>query len=125
MRPLATSLVLAVLAAPVQGQPLQVIGYAGVLGEWEVTASVTEQPSSGRGRDYAGSLTMKHTGICTRDGPEEKTGLIRLQLASSRLTATLSVAGVDCTFSGKLADSYAGVMRCPDRKSVPLELWVK
>jgi hypothetical protein len=96
-----------------------------VLGEGEVTASVTEQPSSGRVRDYAGSLTMKHTGICTRDGPQEKTGVMRLQLSPSRLMATLSVAGVDCTFSGKLADPYAGVMRCPDRKSVPLELWVK
>ncbi|WP_428673103.1 hypothetical protein [Reyranella sp.] len=117
--------VLAVLAASVHAQSLQVIGYAGVLGEWEVTATVTEKPSSGRVRDYAGSLTMKHTGICTRDGPEEKTGVIRLQLSPSRLTATLSVAGVDCTFSGKQADSYTGVMRCPDRKSVPLEVWVK
>ena len=53
---------------------------------------------------------MKHTGISTRDGPEEKTGVMRLQLSPSLLMATLSVAGVDCTFSGKLADSYR--VRC-------------
>lgn len=125
MKALVIALVLTLLTRTLQAQPLQVIGYAGVLGEWEVSASVAEQPSSGRTRDYAGSLTMKHTGICTRDGPEEKTGNIRLQLSPSRVTAILSVAGVDCTFSGKGADSYTGVMRCPDRKPVPLELWMK
>ena len=38
---------------------------------------------------------MKHVGICTQDGPEEKSGEIRLQLSAwlGRLNAKLSVAG--------------------------------
>jgi hypothetical protein len=47
--------------------------------------------------EYAGPLTMKHVGICTQDGPEEKAGAMRLRISSSRLIATLSVAGVECT----------------------------
>ena len=70
---------------------------------------------------------MKHVGICTQDGPEEKTGEIRFQLSSSssQLNATLSVAGEECTYSGRLSDSYTGMMTCPDRVPVPLTLWVK
>ena len=104
----------------------QVFGYAGVLGEWELTATVTETASR-RAKEFSGPLTMKHTGVCTQDGPEEKTGEMRLQLSSSssRLNATLLVAGVECTYSGKLSDFYSGMMSCPDRQAVPLKLWVR
>jgi hypothetical protein len=58
---------------------------------------------------------------------QEKTGEMRLQISasSSQLNATLSVAGVDCAYSGQLSDSYTGTMNCPDRQAVPLKLWVK
>ena len=39
--------------------------------------------------------------------------------------ATLSIAGVECTYRGRLSDSYTGKLYCPDRPAVPLELWVK
>ena len=126
MRALFLPIVLGALATPAQAQSRQVIGYAGVLGEWELTATVTET-ASGHIKEYSGPLTMKHVGVCTQDGPEEKTGELRFQLSSSssRLTATLLVAGVACTYSGKLSDSYAGMMTCPDRSTVPLRLWVR
>ena len=110
----------------VAAQPLQVIGYSGYLGEWELTATVTET-TTGAAPEYSGPLTMTHVGICTQDGPEEKTGALRLRIlvASSRLNATLSVAGVECTFNGQLSDSYTGTMNCPGRPAVPLRLWVK
>ena len=124
MRALLLLIMLGALATPAQAQSRQVIGYAGLLGEWELAATVTEN-SSRRSKEFSGPLTMKHTGVCTQDGPEEKTGELRLQLSSSRLTATLLVAGVACTYSGKLSDSYSGMMNCPDRSAVPLRLWVK
>jgi hypothetical protein len=70
---------------------------------------------------------MKHVGICTQDGPEEKTGEMRVQMSASlsQLNATLSVAGVECAYSGRLSDSYTGTMSCPDREAVPLRLWIK
>ena len=96
------------------------------LGEWELTATVTEKLPA-RAAEYSGPLTMKHVGICTQEGPEEKTGEMRFQMSasSSRLNATLSVAGVECTYSGQLSDSYTGTMNCPGRQGVPLKLWVK
>ena len=114
------------LASPTAGQSLELIGYAGELGEWELTAAVTERASSWT-REFSGPLMMKHVGICTQDGPEEKSGEIRLQLSawSGRLNAKLSVAGTTCTYSGILTDAYTGMMSCPNRQAVPLKLWLK
>ena len=126
MRAFFLPIVLSALATPAGAQSLQVTGYSGYLGEWELTATVTER-LSGRTKEYSGPLTMKHVGLCTQDGPEEKTGEMRLQISAlpSRLNATLLVAGVECTYSGRLSDSYTGTMNCPDRGPVPLRLWVK
>jgi len=128
VRALLLLIALGVLAAaPARSQSLEVTGYAGVLGEWEVTATVVPEKASQRTREYAGPLTMKHVGWCTQEGPDEKTGEIRLQIStlSSRLKATVSVDGVECAYRASRSDSYAGMMECPGRPAVPLELWVK
>jgi hypothetical protein len=114
------------LAAPAQAKSMQLIGYAGVLGEWELTATVTET-TPGRTKEFSGPLSMKHVGICTQDGPEQKSGEIRFQISalSSRLDATLLVEGVACSYSAGLSAPYSGMMTCPDREAVPLKLWLK
>lgn len=118
-------IILGALATPAGAQSLQLIGYSGYLGEWELTATVTED-GSGR-REYSGPMTMKHVGICTQEGPEERSGELRLQISASlsRLNATLTLAGVECTYSGQLSDSYNGTLSCPDREAVPLKLWLR
>jgi hypothetical protein len=45
-----------------------VTGQAGILAEWDLTATVTEQT---KGR-WAGPFSLKHVGFCRADGPEEK-----------------------------------------------------
>ena len=119
-------IVLGLLPTPAGAQSFQVIGYSGYLGEWELTATVTERISS-RTKEYSGPLTMRHIGLCTQDGPEEKTGEMRFQISasSSQLNATFSIAGVECTYSGRLSDSYTSTMDCPDRQALPLKLWLK
>jgi hypothetical protein len=125
VRALFLSIVLGALVTPAHAQSLEVIGYSGYLGEWELTATVTKAASGQKG--YFGPLMMKHVGLCTQDGPEEKTGELHIDISasSSRLDATLSIAGVECSYSGRLSDSYTGTMSCPDREAVPLKLWVK
>ena len=126
MRAFCLAAVLGAIAAPASVQSLEVFGYAGVLGEWELTATVTENASR-RTKELSGPVTMTHVGLCTQDGPEKKTGEIRLQLSGSpsRLNATILVAGVACSYSGRLSNFYTGIMTCPDREAVPLKLWVK
>ena len=126
MRALLLLFLLSVVAAPAGAQSRQVFGYAGVLGEWELSATVTER-TSWWSKEFSGPLTLKHLGMCTVDGPEEKTGELRILLSnwSSRLTATLLIAGMECTYSGGLSDSYTGTMACPGKPLVPLRLWVR
>ena len=114
----------------VEAETLQVLGQAGVLGEWELTANISPT-DKGVGKlfldkSFSGPLLMKHVGICSVDGPEQKTGEIRLQiLGSSRVKATLVVEGVTCTYAGRKLDSYSGVLRCPNQRDVPLLIWLK
>jgi hypothetical protein len=125
VRALLLSIGLVALFEPAHAQSLEIIGYSGYLGEWELTATVTETAHDQKG--YSGPLTMKHVGLCTQEGPEERTGELHFELSasSSRLDATLSVAGVECSYRGRLSDSYTGTLVCPDREAVPLRLWVK
>jgi hypothetical protein len=119
------AVILGVVTASAPARALEVTGTSGFLGEWEVTATVTETVS-GRTRDYRGPLVMKHIGLCTQAGPEEKKGEMRLQIsASSQLNATLSLPGTECTASGPLSDGYNGTMTCSDRQVIPLRLRVK
>jgi hypothetical protein len=119
------AVMLGVVAAAAPARALEVTGVSGFLGEWEVTATVTET-ASGRTREYRGPLVMKHVGLCTQDGPEEKAGEMRLHIsASSQLNATLSVPGTECTASGPLSDGYNGTMTCSDRQVIPLRLRVQ
>jgi hypothetical protein len=105
---------------------LEIVGYSGHLGEWELTATVTEDGSAAP-KNYSGPLSMKHVGLCIQDGPEEKSGNIRVQMlaSSSRMEATLLVEGVECRYRGTLSDFYNGTMSCSGREAVPLKLWVK
>ena len=119
-------LALGVLVTSANAEPLQIFGYSGDLGEWELTAAVTPEGSSADTR-YSGVLQMKHVGLCTQEGPEEKSGKIRIRLppSSSQLEATLWVDGVECSYKGILADFYSGNMNCTGQTGVPLKLWVK
>jgi hypothetical protein len=117
-------ILLVALATPAVAEgPHEIFGYAGVLGEWELTASVTAKDGT---KDFIGPLTITHVGICTVDGPEEKKGEIRFQISQpSRMSATLLVDGVACTYSGRLSNFYSGVMSCQDGRAVPLKIWLK
>jgi hypothetical protein len=115
---------LGALATPAVAETREVLGYAGVLGEWELTANVTGDDST---KPLVGPLTMTHVGICTVDSLEEKKGEIRLQISqpASRISATLLLDGVECTYSGRLSDFYSGTMNCPARAPIPLKIWLK
>ena len=120
------SLAVSLLAAPADADSLQIFGYSGFLGEWELTATVRGDASS-TPKKYSGPISMKHVGLCTQDGPEEKSGEINLEMlpSSSRLQATLWVDGVQCGYQGVLSDFYSGIMKCSGREGVPLKLWIK
>ena len=127
MRALLLSIVFGALVAPMYAQSLEVIGYSGYLGEWELTATVAETAPGRKG--YSGRLMMRHVGLCSQNGPEEKAAEIKLQIMRSgplsQIRATMTMDGARCTFSGKFSDTFNGLMDCDDAKGVPLTLSIK
>ena len=117
---------LGALAASARAEGVKVFGYGGVLGEWELSADVTEN-SSARAREFHGAVTMTHVGLCTQDGPEQRKGEIRIEMIGSaaRLKATMRLDGAECSYAATLSDAYKGTMTCPDQPAMPLTLWVR
>jgi hypothetical protein len=117
---------LGALASPARAESLEVLGYAGVLGEWELSATVAEDVSRPT-KEFSGPLTLRHIGICSQDGPEEKTGEIRFRLsaAASPSNATIVIAGETCSYKGSFSESRPGTMACADKGPVPLTIWLK
>jgi hypothetical protein len=114
------------LATPSGAQTRAVNGQFGILGEWELTATVTKQTDGG-GRRWNGPLSLKHIGLCSVDGPEEKAGELQLDVSDppGEATATLLIDGTACAFAGRLTDEYHGVMKCPDRRDEPMMLSIE
>src|SRR3954453_19449894 len=106
---ITTVLPLIAMAASVgacPAQALELIGQAGVLGEWELTANIT---ATGVRREFAGPIVLKHTGVCTTDEPETRTGEMRLGMArASRIKARLVIDGNPCSYSATKSDAYLG-----------------
>ena len=110
---LSVMLLLALLGfmAPAHAQSREVTGQAGILGEWELTATVTQRNTGGT-EEFVGPLSLKHVGICTVDGPEEKKGELRLRMSemSTRVMGTLLIDGSECTYNGDLKSLDNGIM---------------
>jgi len=127
VRSITIAAVLVILGSTAPGafESLEVLGQAGVLGEWELTAKLAA--TNATRKEFSGPLVMKHVGLCTQDGPEVKKGELRVQLSSaSRMKATLIMEGATpCTYQGQKSDAYKGMMRCPDQRDVPLMIWLK
>lgn len=126
MRTLALATLLALTPALAQATPLQVSGKAGYLSEWEVTA--TASPQGAGSREFSGPLLVKHIGLCSANGPVEKSGEIKLKmtgLSRSTVDATLTFGGQTCTFRAFRADTVEGTMDCPDTRGVPITLTIK
>lgn len=126
MRAVMSLVALLGFMAPAHAQSREVTGQAGILGEWELTATVTQRNTGGT-EEFVGPLSLKHVGICTVDGPEEKKGELRLRMSemSTRVMGTLLIDGSECTYDGDLKSLDNGIMSCPDRRSVPLVLSIK
>jgi hypothetical protein len=123
---IAIAALLGALATPSIPPSLQIEGYVGHLGEWELTAALSRHEAH-TDSDLAGPMMIKHVGFCSKDGPEIKTGAMKIRRSrlSSSIDVKLQIDGVWCTHSGDLSDAYIGTMVCPDRKAVPLTLWKK
>jgi hypothetical protein len=109
------------LGNPAQAQSLKLLGTAGYLSEWEVSGAV-----SVAGNAFSGPLIWKHVGLCSLNGPEEKSGTIRFRLSkirsAARIDATLSFGSAQCSFGGEFTGVSKGFMNCSDAGHIPISI---
>jgi hypothetical protein len=119
------ALAASLIALPVKAEPVELVGKMGFLGEWEIKAAVTPTEQD-RARLLAGPMTLRHVGLCSVNGPEEKSGRISVELlGASKIKARLVTDDHDCVFSGVLAEGAQGFMSCKGKSDYPLTLWRK
>ena len=113
---------------PAQARSLQIVGTAGYLSEWAITADVSDDPALASG-ELSGPISWKHTGLCAVSGPVEKSGAIKFKISGwgpfSRIDATMSFEQSQCIYSGSFANGTKGTMDCTDAKGIPLTLSIK
>ena len=105
----------------VMAQSYSVSGHAGYLGEWELKANLAKTLTSG-GVTYDGSVTLRHVGLCSVNGVEEKSGVVSLTVSrrTSAIDGTLSMKDDSCRIVAPASKSYSGLLNCRDGQGVPI-----
>jgi hypothetical protein len=121
MRALVSAIWICAGAPVALAQTYSAGGQVGYLQEWEIKASLAKTVTS-TGQDFQGPATLRHVGICSVNGVEEKSGMLRLKVSRSGVEGTLAMEGDRCRIVAAAARSYSGLMSCHDGQSVPINL---
>ena len=119
MRALVSAIWMCAGAPAALAQSYSASGQVGYVQEWEIKASLAKTLTS-TGQDFHGPVTLRHVGICSVDGVEEKSGVVWLKVSRSGIEGTLAMEGDSCRIVAAAARSYSGLMSCHDGQSVPI-----
>jgi hypothetical protein len=108
-------------ASAALAQPYSASGQVGYLQEWELKASLAKTVTGGK-VEYSGPLTLRHVGLCSTNGAEEKSGALTLRVSRSTagVEGTLAMDGDSCRIVASASRSYSGLMSCRNGQGVPI-----
>jgi hypothetical protein len=108
-------------AGSVMAQSYSVNGQVGYLGEWEMKANLAKTITSS-GVSYDGPVTLRHVGLCSVNGPEEKSGVVRLMVSrkTSAVEGTLAMKDDACRIAASASKPHSGLLNCRDGQGVPI-----
>jgi hypothetical protein len=114
------------LVAWASAEPYAASGQVGYLQEWELKASLAKTVSGGK-IEYSGPVTLRHVGLCSVNGVEEKSGKLRLTMsrAPGAAEGTLAMEGDSCRITANQAPSYAGLLTCRNGQGVPISFAIE
>jgi hypothetical protein len=74
------------------------------------------------GVTYDGPVTLRHVGLCTVNGVEEKSGVVRLTVSrgTSAIEGTLTIKDDNCRIVAPASKPYSGLLNCRDGQGVPI-----
>jgi hypothetical protein len=126
MRAVLVATSICIVAATAAAEPYAASGQVGYLQEWELKASLAKSVS-GRKIEYSGPVTLRHVGLCSINGVEEKSGNIRLTMSRAPAAAegTLALEGDSCRIVANQAPSYSGLLTCRNGQGVPISFSIE
>ncbi len=104
---------------PALAQSYSASGQIGYLQEWEIKGDLA-MTATRTGADYSGPVTLRHVGLCSANGVEEKSAVMQLKVSSSRLEGTLAMDDDNCKIVASPAASYSGLLSCRNGQGVPI-----
>ena len=111
------SAVLICLGAPqALAQSYSASGQIGYLQEWEIKGTLAKTTTR-LGADYSGPVRLRHVGLCSTNGVEEKPAVVQLNVSSSRMEGTLSMDDDSCRI---VASGSSGLLTCRNGQGVPI-----
>ena len=121
VRALALAIWIGAGAESVMAQSYSINGQIGYLQEWEMKASLAKTITSS-GVNYDGPVTLRHVGLCSVNGPEEKSAMVRLTVSrkTSGVEGTLTMTDDTCRIAASAAKSHSGLLNCRDGQGVPI-----
>jgi hypothetical protein len=121
MRALLSAILICAGAPAALAQSYSASGQVGYLSEWEMKASLARTVTSS-GEDYSGPVTLRHIGLCSVNGVEEKSGTVRLTVSprSSGVEGTLAMKDDSCRIVASASRSYSGLLSCRDGQGIPI-----
>jgi len=119
MRVIAATILLCSGAPVALAQSYSASGQIGYLGEWEIKGNLA-RITTRSGADYSGPVTLRHVGLCSANGIEEKPGVVQLKVSPSRLEGTLAMDDDNCKIVASAASSYSGLLSCRNGQGVPI-----
>ena len=121
MRALLSALCLCGTASAALAQSYSASGQVGYLQEWELKASLGKTVTGGK-VEYSGPLTLRHVGLCSVNGVEEKSGTLRLMVSrgNAGIEGTLAMVDDSCRIVASQSHPYSGLLSCRNAQGVPI-----
>ena len=112
--------------ASVRAQTYSAEGQIGYLQEWEMKASLVKTAGNA-GATYVGPVTLRHVGLCSANGVEEKSGVFELKISPrpSDVEGTLVMANDNCHVVASAAQGYSGLLNCRDGQGIPIRFSIE
>jgi hypothetical protein len=101
-------------------------GQIGYLQEWEMKGSLAKTMTR-TGANYDGPVTLRHVGLCSADGIEEKSGIVQLRISptNASFAGTLALKDDNCQISSSAGQPYTGLLSCRDGQGIPIHFTIE
>ncbi|SDR83726.1 hypothetical protein [Bradyrhizobium canariense] len=125
-RELALAIGICAAASATSAQTYSASGQIGYLQEWEMKASLAKTMTA-TGASYDGPVTLRHVGLCSVNGVEEKSGTVQLKVSpkTSGIEGTLAMQDDNCHIVASAAQSYSGLLSCRDGQGIPIKFSIE